>query len=53
MRVPTGVNQNRPASQIETLKIFLVNRAPSSDFTPFRLLVNWRAKLAAGLKGGS
>ena len=32
---------------------FLVARAPSPDFTPLRLLVNWRAKLAAALKGGS
>ena len=31
---------------------FLVARAPSPDFTPLRLLVNWHAKLAAALKGG-
>ena len=32
---------------------FLVTRVPSPDFTPFQLLVNWRAKLATALKGGS
>jgi Tol biopolymer transport system component len=29
---------------------FLVTRAPAADFTPFRLLVNWRAKLSANLR---
>lgn len=27
---------------------FLVSFAPSADFTPYRLLVNWRATLAGG-----
>src|SRR5262245_2291793 len=31
MRVPAGANQNRPVSQIETLKISLINRATLSS----------------------